>query len=258
MPAQPLGASPAGAQTEDNRSATDRTIEGIVALIGAGELAAATRLPPESELAALMGVSRGSLREAVRVLAYLGIVDVRVGDGTYVTDLDGANLLRGFDLLGQVANEKTALEIFEIRRVLESAAAAMAASRITDEQLSEMEAHLKQMRSEKDAERFVRLDIQFHDLIASATGNVSLRMLGASFSARTQRARLMRGQNLAGILSRSTIEHDDIFRHIRNREPVLAAAAATSHIANVENWLRQEFAANSDGDTPDSHAGSVT
>ena len=243
MPAQPPGAPPAGLQAEDNRSATDRTIDGIVALIGAGELAPATRLPPESKLAALMGVSRGSLREAVRVLAYLGIVDVRVGDGTYVTDLDGANLLRGFDLLGQVANEKTALEIFEIRRVLESAAAAMAASRITDEQLSELETHLDELRSEKDSDRFVRLDVQFHDLIASATGNVSLRMLCASFSARTQRARLMRGQNVEGILARSTIEHDDIFRHIRAREPVLAAAAATAHIANVENWLRQEFAA---------------
>ena len=69
-------------------------------------MAPATRLPPEGELAALMGVSRGSLREAVRVLAHLGIVDVRVGDGTYVTDLGGANLLRGFNLVSEVANEK--------------------------------------------------------------------------------------------------------------------------------------------------------
>ncbi len=258
-----VGASPAAAfkQPEgstDSGSATDRTISGIVAMIGAGELAPASRLPPEGELAALMGVSRGSLREAVRVLAHLGIVDVRVGDGTYVTDLDGATLLRGFDLLGEVANEKTALEIFEIRRILESAAAAIAASRITDEQLEQLEAHLDELRVESDSDRFVRLDIQFHDMIAAATRNVSLRMLCASFSARTQRARLMRAQNSGEILSRSTIEHDDIFHHIKDREPVLAGAAAMSHIANVERWLRHELfgaASATKGDSANSAAG---
>ncbi|MCY4623094.1 MAG: FCD domain-containing protein [bacterium] len=230
-------------QTEDGRSATERTIDGIVTLIGAGQFVPGTRLPPESELAALIGVSRGSLREAVRVLVYLGILDVRVGDGTYVTDLDGANLLGGLDLLGQVANERTALEIFEIRRVLESAAAAMAASRITDEQLTELETHLEELTSETDSDRFVMLDIRFHDLIAAASGNVSLRMLCGSFSTQTQRARLLRGHNVEGILARSNLEHNDIFRHIKDGESALAAAAATTHVANVEHWLRHEFTA---------------
>ena len=241
----------ASSQAEDNRSATDRTIDGIVALIGSGELAPMSRLPPESQLAALMGVSRGPLREAIRVLDFLGIVDVRVGDGTYVTQLDGTSLLRGFGLLGEVANERTALEIFEIRRVLESAAAAMAASRITEEQISELEDHLAQLDSEQDSEKFVMLDMRFHDLIASATGNASLRMLCASFSARTQRARLLRGRNVKGILARSSTEHEDIFRHIKNREPVLAAAAVASHIANVEHWLRQEFEATTEAAEPE-------
>ena len=176
----------ASSQAEDNRSATDRIIDEIVSLIGAGEFTPMTRLPTESQLAAMMGVSRGPLREAIRVLDFLGIVDVRVGDGTYVTQLDGTSLLRGFGLLGEVANEKTVLEIFEIRRVLESSAAAMAASRITEEQLCELEEHLAILSAEKDSERFVMLDMRFHDLIASATGNAALRMLCASFSARTQ------------------------------------------------------------------------
>lgn len=242
MRSRPADPQSPGYPIAGSRSASDRTIDAIVSLIGGGELAPATRLPPENELASLVGVSRGSLREAVRVLDYLGIVDVRVGDGTYVTELDGANLLRGLGLLGQVANESTALEIFEIRRILESSAAAIAATRITDEQLSTLEAHLAELRSEKDSERFVQLDLEFHDLIAAATGNVSLRMLCASFSARTLRARLMRGQHVEGILARSNVEHDDIFRHIKNREPVLAAASVTSHIAKVEHWIRRESA----------------
>lgn len=224
----------------DTRSATERTIDGIVELIGAGRLMPSSRLPPESDLASMMGVSRGSLREAVRVLAYLGIVDVRVGDGTYVTDLDGANLLRGLGLLGQVANENTVFEIFEIRRILESAAAAMAATRITDSQIQELETLVDQMSVDSVGESFVKLDIQFHDLIAAATGNDSLRMLCGSFSARTQRVRLVRSRNVEGILARSNIEHEGIFRHIKCREPILAAAAATAHVANVEHWLRQD------------------
>ena len=121
------------------QSATERAIDAVVSLISDGFIGATTRLPPENDLASQIGVSRGSLREAVRVLDYLGIVDVRVGDGTYVTNLDGASLLGGLSLLGRVANDQTVLEILEIRRVIESAAAAMAANRITPEQLTELE-----------------------------------------------------------------------------------------------------------------------
>ena len=80
---QPVGVVPETKST-DKTSATDRTIDRIVGLITSGELAANQRLPPEDKLAERMEVSRGSLREAVRVLAYLGVLDVRVGDGTYV------------------------------------------------------------------------------------------------------------------------------------------------------------------------------
>jgi GntR family transcriptional repressor for pyruvate dehydrogenase complex len=222
----------------NKQSATERTIDAVVSLISDGSIVAGTRLPPEGDLASQIGVSRGSLREAVRVLDYLGIVDVRVGDGTYVTNLDGASLLGGLNLLGRVANDQTVLEILEIRRVIESAAAAMAASRITPEQLTELENVLAELSEETDEDRFVQLDIRFHDLIAAATGNVVLHGLCASFSARTQRVRLMRGRNGTEILRRSNAEHHDIYRHIKTGEATQAAAAVTSHIANVEHWLQ--------------------
>jgi GntR family transcriptional repressor for pyruvate dehydrogenase complex len=230
----------------DRRSATERAIEAVVTLIGDDSIGASARLPPENDLAALIGVSRGSLREAVRVLDYLGVLDVRVGDGTYVSDLSGATLLGGLNLFGRVVNDATALEIFEIRRVIESAAAAMAATRISSDQLSELQEVLDELRAETDGPKFVQLDIRFHDLIATATGNASLRVLCASFSARTQTTRLLRSRNGSDILARSTTEHDDIFRHIQAGEPVLAAAASTSHVANVEHWLREALTAGPD------------
>lgn len=222
-------------------SGNDRIVNDIVQMIAAGELAAGDRLPPEAEFAAAVDTSRGSLREAVKVLVSLGILDVRVGDGTYVTNLDGENLLRGLGLIGQVASGKTALEIFEIRRILESAAAEMAASRISDEEIGQLREIVSELEAETDGDRFVELDMAFHDLIASASGNQALHMLVASFSAQTQRARLMRSRYVDGILQRSSDEHGAIFRHIEARQPSLAAAAAAAHVANVEHWVRQTF-----------------
>ena len=222
-------------------STTDRVMADIVAMISDRRLEIASRLPAEADLANQLGVSRSSLREAVRTLSYLGILDVRVGDGTYVTKLDGASLLGGMGLISQVASETTVLEIFEIRRVLESAAAAIAATRITDKQLSYLEQLLAELTVEEDGQRFVELDVRFHDGIVEATGNLTLRTLCAGLSAQTQRARLMRSKNVEGILNRSRTEHEDIFRYIASGEPTLAAAAATSHVASVEFWLSQEF-----------------
>jgi len=224
-----------------NRSATDRTIDRIVGLISSGELEPRQRLPPEDRLAERMEVSRGSLREAVRVLSFLGVLDVRVGDGTYVTDLNGERLLAGLDLVGRVADKRTVLEIFEIRTILESATASLAAVRATQEQVAEMEATLALLAASEDSEEFVKYDIQFHDLIAEASGNVSLQMLCRSFSAQTQRVRHLRGEHVEGILKRSTAEHEDIFGYIAAGEPMLASAAATSHVANVKSWLEQEI-----------------
>jgi len=221
-------------------------------MIADGELSPGDRLPPEAELAVRVEASRGSLREAVRVLAYLGILDVRVGDGTYVTNLDGANLLRGLGLVGHVATEKTALEIFEVRRILEAAAAEMAATNISDEELRELEEVALRLESETDRERFVELDMHFHNWIAGASGNEALQVLVASLSAQTQRARLMRSEYVEGILSRSSAEHMAIFRHIEARKPSLAAATATAHVASVEHWLRQAYADSSD-EKPETH-----
>lgn len=223
-------------------SANDRIINAVVTMIAEREVQPGDRLPPEAELAERLGASRGSLREAVRVLAYLGILDVRVGDGTYVTNLDGASLLSGLGLIGLVATDHTALEIFEIRRILESAAAEQAATAISDDALAELEAVVTQLESETDEARFVELDMQFHNLIAAASGNQVLQVLVASFSVQTHRARLMRSRYVDGILSRSSAEHQSIFRHIKARQPSLAAAAATAHVANVEHWLRQTYA----------------
>ena len=111
-------------------------------MVDDGTLSAGDRLPIEKDLAELLGVSRGPLREGVRALAVLGVLETRQGAGTYVTALDASKLLGPLTLF---ANRQMAVEpsqLLHVRRVLEAESAALAAKRVTDEQVNQMSALL--------------------------------------------------------------------------------------------------------------------
>src|SRR3712207_6548777 len=99
--------------------AIDTAITRIRDLIATGDLAPGDRLPPEGELAQLLGVSRNSLREAVRALIQANVLDVRRGDGTYVTSLEPQLLLSGLGFVVDLMQDRTVLELFEVRRLLD-------------------------------------------------------------------------------------------------------------------------------------------
>ena len=110
---------------------TDEAIEKIKGMIVSGALRPGDRLPKESELAAELGLSRNSLREAVRALSLIRILDVRQGDGTYVTSLDPQLLLEALSFVVDFHRDDTVLEFLAVRRILEPAATAAAATRIS-------------------------------------------------------------------------------------------------------------------------------
>jgi GntR family transcriptional regulator, transcriptional repressor for pyruvate dehydrogenase complex len=95
---------------------TDQAIAKIKDLIISGEFKAGSKLPREQDLAAKLGLSRNSLREAVRALALIGVLDTRVGDGTYVTSLDADLLLTGMGFVGDLLDGTTLLEVHQVRR----------------------------------------------------------------------------------------------------------------------------------------------
>jgi DNA-binding FadR family transcriptional regulator len=112
--------------------------EAIKALIVAGELTSGDALPPERDLAVTLGISRPSVREAIRALTAMNVVEPRHGGGTYVTSLEPRLLARPINFLLQV-EPKTFLHLFEVRQVLEVGAARLAAPRMTDELVGELE-----------------------------------------------------------------------------------------------------------------------
>ena len=110
---------------------TDQAIAKIKDLILTGEFQAGSKLPREADLAQKLGLSRNSLREAVRALTLVGVLETRVGDGTYVTSLDVDLLMTGMGFVSELLDGKTLFEAHQVRRVLEPFASGVAASKLT-------------------------------------------------------------------------------------------------------------------------------
>src|SRR4051794_20303984 len=154
---------------------TDGAIERIRDLIRSGELPPGSRLPPEHKFAEQLGLSRNSMREAVKALELVRVLDSRPGDGTYVTSLAPKLLLAGFSSAIDLLQDDTLLEVLQIRQMLEPAATAAAVAHVTHEHLSRLSELLAAMRrTAHDAEQLVQYDMEFHRVIIGALGNESL------------------------------------------------------------------------------------
>jgi GntR family transcriptional repressor for pyruvate dehydrogenase complex len=146
--------------------------EAIQALIIAGELTAGDPLPPERDLAAMLGISRPSVREATKVLAAMNLVEPRHGGGTYVTSLEPRLLIQPIRFLLKV-EPGTFLDLFEVREVLEVGAAGIAAPKMTERLLAELRHVAKESGTQlADPTRFLELDFQLHTKVIEATENV--------------------------------------------------------------------------------------
>jgi GntR family transcriptional repressor for pyruvate dehydrogenase complex len=216
----------------------DTAITRIRDLIANGQLAPGDRLPPEAELAALVGVSRNSLREAVRALIQAKVLDVRRGDGTYVTSLEPQLLLSGLGFVMELMQDRTLFDLFEVRRLLEPAATGLAATRVDDAQLALLRESLAAMRATTTAEELITHDIQFHRGVVAAAGNETLVTILEALFSRTSRARIWRGIWDRGTLEWTFVQHELILDALAARDAALASAAATVHVAASEQWLR--------------------
>lgn len=218
-------------------SVTDAAIEKVKGMIVSGELRPGDRLPREADLAQRLGLSRNSLREAVRALTLVRILDVRHGDGTYVTSLEPGVLLDALSFVVDLHQDRSVLYFLQARRVLEAEAAALAAQNIDEEGLAELRRLIETSRDCATAEEFVDNDLGFHRRIAVASGNPVLASLLDTVSGRTTRARVWRAITQSGATERTHAEHQAIFETLERRQPDLARAWATVHVAGVEAWL---------------------
>ena len=183
-------ASPPARPTQETSMAalTDQAIAKIKDLIMSGEFAAASKLPKEQELAQRLGLSRNSLREAVRALTLIGVLEPRVGDGTYVTSLEPELLLTGMGFVSDLLTGPTLLELHQVRRILEPVATGMATARLNEADFTALEGCLARMDIAETTQAFIAADEEFHRIIVTASGNATLASLIQNLSGGTLRA----------------------------------------------------------------------
>lgn len=212
----------------------DQIAARVVALITERHLKPGDRLPPERELAQAMGVSRSSLREALRALSLLGVTEMRQGDGTYLTALDPDALMRPFGLV-LALSEGQLQELFEARRVIEPGLAALAAERADEATLERLRTCVHDAADAVgDEEAFMRADLELHALIARAASNSILWHVIGSISGMGIASR-RRTNPLPGLREQSAEDHRAIVTAIEAHDPGAAATAMLQHLENVQS-----------------------
>lgn len=218
--------------------ATDQALAKLKELISSGEFTAGARLPTERELTRRFGVSRSSLREAVRALTLVGVLEPRVGDGTYVTTLEPDLLLTGVGFVSDLIDSASLLELHQIRRLLEPEATRLAAPRLTEEDFQRLGECIAQMEAADSPQAFVEADTDFHRVILSACGNATLASLIENLSSGTLRARMWQSLVSRDAVEASIASHRAIQRALVARDAERAAAADVMHLGIAEDWLR--------------------
>jgi GntR family transcriptional repressor for pyruvate dehydrogenase complex len=218
---------------------TRDAIEDLKALLLSGEIRAGERLPPEADLAARLGISRNVLREAVRALVHGGVLRTRQGDGTYIAPLDPSELLDGVALYTRLATGSRLLQVLEARRTIEPELTALAATRIDDAGLAELDRLLERMAEAGSQRELIECDLAFHRVVAEASGNELLAGFVEALAPVTVRPRIWRALVDEGSLDVQLHQHRSIAAAIRAREPETARAAAVVHLADVARFFAQ-------------------
>jgi len=207
----------------------------LMELIGQGTPAPGERLPSERDLAEQFGVSRPTIREAMIALEIAGLVEIRSGSGVYVVETAGNSL--------PVAQDQGPgpFEILEARRLIEGEACALAAERLSDEQLSELEALLKEMEQENLQQNATeKADEKFHCLIADAAGNSAISatvnwlwQLRNESVISTHFHQRVREEGSRPIIA----DHRKILAALKEGDPAAARSAMRKHLQRVIDTL---------------------
>ena len=229
----------AGQESAKPAPATEQAAAAIMHMITSGELGPGERLPTERELVLRLGISRSTIREAIRGLNMLRVLDVRHGDGIFITSLDARSLLEVTGFAMQLLRDREVLDMFEVRAILEGAAAALASARISEEQCAALRHSLDVLDAATGIDDLLEADIAFHAGVAAAAENPMLASLLDTFSARTYRARYLKGSvGFDQTIVESRAIHRRIYEAVVARDPELARATASAHVASVASWLR--------------------
>ncbi|MCE7982825.1 MAG: FadR family transcriptional regulator [Caldilinea sp. CFX5] len=214
----------------------EQALEQLKQYIGSGSVQVGERLPSERELAERLGIARTSVREALKILESVGLVESRVGDGTYITAQIGATIGRTIGL-GLMSWGGTIMEIMQARTMIEAEAARVAADQATDEDLQALSALLTQMEKAATFHDYLTADMNFHRRIGQATQNTIVAYIINNLIDLLEEAmRQSHGVDLPA-MSEGNATHREIYLALKDRAPATANDAMRRHLEfSVELW----------------------
>ena len=232
---------PIGIDTGRGGAATSATTQLLLGMIEELGLLPGDRLPVERDLAVRLGVSRSTVREAIRTLSSMGVLTARQGSGTYVTDLSAARLAAPLQIAVE-RNATSASQLMDVRGMLEVGATELAALHATPKDIKRLRRLAAAITAEKDGARNLAADRAFHSAIHELSGNQLLFELiqpiwelGAAL-----RERVMEGEDVIG---RTREAHEAIIEGIESGDPAVAGAAMRGHIEDIRRWLQRAIEA---------------
>ncbi len=221
-------------------SVNSEVVRRLLAFLLSGEIAIGQRIPSERQLAESLGVGRSVIREALKPLQLLGLLDVRIGDGTYLKEADSSLLPEVLDWSLLIRGNQL-LELIETRRYVEAALAGLAAERRSASELATLRAQVRDMRAAlKDPEAFAESDAAFHFTIAQAAQNTVLAGLLMSLRS-LLRVWIRRVLATPDEAKWALNEHRLILSAIQKRDRDGAQKAMLAHIDRVAARLRESL-----------------
>lgn len=235
------------ATSQPDITLADRLVEVMVQAIAAREFAPGEKVPSESDIAATHGISRLTVREAMRSLTQKGLVSVEQGRGTFVnpstawSPLDPTVLAARAQFGDKDERYRAARELTETRRLIEIETAGLAAERRTTSHLASMRDTVELMRVHvEDRDRFVEADIMFHHTIMEAADN---RIIIALFAPVSQLLKETRTETSKAIVDRRQAldDHDSILGAISLRDRELAERTMAAHLDKAVALIREQW-----------------
>jgi GntR family transcriptional regulator, transcriptional repressor for pyruvate dehydrogenase complex len=237
---------PSSLRVEPREGALAEITRKLLSYLLSGEVPAGSKIPSERQLAAALGVGRSALREAIKSLSLLGLLDVRQGDGTYLSR-SGSDLLPRVIEWGLLLEEPRISDLLEAREEIEIVVAGLAAARASEEGIAQLQQRLEAMRAAgEDVDAYVEADIAFHIQIAQVSGNeVFASLLGSLRS--LLRVWADRVLHHAGETHTSLAMHEPIVAAIASGDIEGAKEATRAHMERAHRRLLAAVAAEQAG-----------
>jgi GntR family transcriptional repressor for pyruvate dehydrogenase complex len=212
----------------------------IIDIISSTDLKPGDRLPSEKSLADLFVVSRTSIREAIKRLSLLGIVDVQHGRGCFVQGIISQNRALEGIAYSQKVSQSSFYHLLEVRKILEPASAYLAAERATQKDLDDMNQSIKGMMASMGNDLgFMEFDLGFHIALTNASKNPVLKNMVETIRDLLS-DEILKVLSLQGSAQRAIDYHQMIYLAVKKHASKKAAAAMQDHIEDIANAMNRE------------------